>query len=89
MKNFGVSLLLLITAPFLIGQAHAQQLREAFSKAKPSVVVIRTVERRVAPQAQGLVSLPGLGSGVVISNDGKILTAAHVVQAADQVSDRH
>ena len=57
-----------------------------FAKANPSVVVIRTVERRVTPQAQGLMSLPGLGSGVVISTDGKILTAAHVVQAADQVA---
>ncbi|HRH46002.1 MAG TPA: trypsin-like peptidase domain-containing protein, partial [Pyrinomonadaceae bacterium] len=34
----------------------------------------------------GLVSLPGLGSGVLVSSDGKILTAAHVVQAADYVS---
>ena len=82
MKNL---LLLLTTVACFSGQAHAQQLREMFSKANPSVVVIRTIERRVAPQAQGLVSLPGLGSGVVISSDGKILTAAHVVQAADQV----
>lgn len=79
-------LLVLAAVQCFIGQAHAQQLREMFSKTNPSVVVIRTVERRVAPQAQGLVSLPGLGSGVVISSDGKILTAAHVVQAADQVS---
>ena len=80
-------LLLLAAAVYCFsGQAHAQQLREMFGKTNPSVVVIRTVERRVAPQAQGLVSLPGLGSGVVISTDGKILTAAHVVQAADQVS---
>lgn len=65
MKNLNVSLLLAIALLLLmgvfIGQAHAQQLREAFSKASPSVVVIKTVERRVAPQAQGLVSLPGLG----------------------------
>src|SRR5262245_37863116 len=85
MKRISISLLLLAAAPFLGAQAHAQQLREMFSKTNPSVVVVRTVERRVAPQAQGLVSLPGLGSGVVISTDGKILTAAHVVQAADQI----
>ena len=29
--------------------------------------------------------MEGLGSGVLISSDGKILTAAHVVQAADKV----
>jgi S1-C subfamily serine protease len=81
------TLLLLIAAATLFsGQAQAQQLREMFGKTNPSVVVIRTVERRVTPQAQGLMSLPGLGSGVVISTDGKILTAAHVVQAADQVA---
>ena len=79
-------LLLTAAATLFSGQAQAQQLREMFSKTNPSVVVIRTVERRVTPQAQGLMSLPGLGSGVVISTDGKILTAAHVVQAADQVA---
>ena len=84
MKKLTLSILLV--AGCFTGQAHGQQLREMFNKTNPSVVVIRTVERRVAPQQQGLMSLPGLGSGVVISADGKILTAAHVVQAADQVS---
>ena len=86
MKNISIAILFLAFIHSCIGQAQAQQLREMISKTNPSVVVIRTVERRVAPQQQGLVSLPGLGSGVVISSDGKILTAAHVVQAADQVS---
>lgn len=86
MKTTVITLLLLVAAHCFSGNAQSQQLRELFSKTNPSVVVIRTVERRVAPKAQGLVSLPGLGSGVVISTDGKILTAAHVVQAADQVS---
>ena len=85
MKTLLVSLLI-ATAHCFISQAQAQQLREMFAKTNPSVVVIRTVERRVTPQAQGLMSLPGLGSGVVISTDGKILTAAHVVQTADQVA---
>jgi S1-C subfamily serine protease len=66
--------------------AHTQQLAELFQKVSPSVVLVRTVERGVAPDAaSGLTTIPGLGSGVLISADGKIMTAAHVVQTADRV----
>ena len=84
-------IILLVLLPVVVqcfGQkAQGQQLRDLFSKTDPSVVVIRTLEKGVPPTARaGLVSLPGVGSGVLISGDGKILTAAHVVQAADYVS---
>ena len=85
MKRTVITFILLAAAQCFVTETQAQQLRELFSKTNPSVVVIRTVERRVAPQAQGLMSLPGLGSGVIVSTGGRILTAAHVVQAADQV----
>ena len=65
---------------------HAQQLAELFRKVSPSVVLVRTVERGLAPGAPGLTNIPGLGSGVLISADGKIMTAAHVVQTADRVA---
>lgn len=63
---------------------HGQQLREAFSKVRQAVVIVRTKQVEVA-QAPGQVMsvVDGLGSGVLISKDGKILTAAHVVQTAD------
>jgi serine protease Do len=65
-------------------QSNGQQLRDTFRKVNPAVVIIRTEERDVAPLPQaGMVSANGLGSGVLISNDGKILTAAHLVEAAD------
>src|SRR5206468_8466505 len=32
-----------------------------------------------------LLSVAGLGSGVLVSADGKVLTAAHVVQTADSI----
>jgi S1-C subfamily serine protease len=65
----------------------AQQLAELFQKVSPSVVLVRTVERGIAPDAtSGLTTIPGLGSGVLISADGKIMTAAHVVQTADRVA---
>jgi serine protease Do len=68
------------------GPAEAQQLRDLFRTVSPSVVVVRTVERGLAPEpSAGLVAIPGLGSGVLISADGKVLTAAHVVQVADRV----
>jgi len=65
--------------------AIAQGLRDAIKQVDPSVVVIKTVEKNVLPVPQTMfVSSPGLGSGVLLS-DGRILTAAHVVQAADKI----
>ena len=47
---------------------------------------VRTIERELTPQSKGeFVKTPGIGSGVLISADGKVLTAAHIVQAADRV----
>jgi serine protease Do len=68
------------------GSASAQQVRALFERASKSVVVVRTIEKTLAPAtALGLVSAPGLGSGTIISSDGSVLTAAHVVQTADRV----
>ena len=72
---------------FLFGiwtPGRGQQLRDAFHKVKPAVVIIRTQQKELDPSRQGgMVSANGLGSGVLISSDGKILTAAHLVEAAD------
>ena len=66
--------------------AEAQQIRDTFRQVKPSVVVVRTLKKAVAPFPQaGLVLEAGLGSGVLISDDGQVLTAAHVVQSADLI----
>jgi serine protease Do len=66
---------------------NAQQLRDAFRAVNQSVVIVRTKRVEVAPSAdEPMAIIDGLGSGVLISNDGKVLTAAHVVQTADVAS---
>ncbi len=76
--------LLLIMA--LVGSASAADYRKLFEKADESVVVIYTIERQVAGRrGEGEVTLPGLGSGVLIDDKGHVMTAAHVVQTADLV----
>ena len=81
--RFGLLLTLLAIAAVPM-TASAQQLREAFRKVSPSVVIVNTKRVDVPTGSeQTLTVIDGLGSGVLISNDGKILTAAHVVQTAD------
>jgi serine protease Do len=66
---------------------NAQELRDAFRQVNQSVVIVRTKRVEVAPSAdEPMAVIDGLGSGVLISNDGKVLTAAHVVQTADVAS---
>jgi len=78
--------LLMLTFWGLGTEGNGQQLRDAFRRVEPAVVVVTTEQKGLAPfPQQGMVSLNGLGSGVLISNDGKVLTAAHLVQAADKI----
>ena len=64
----------------------AQSLSEVFRNVNPSVVVVLTREKEVAPVPGAQpASVAGLGSGVLVSDDGKVLTAAHVVQTADTI----
>jgi serine protease Do len=66
---------------------YGQQLREAFRKVHQSVVTVRTKEIDLPSSSSQVMSITdGLGSGVLISGDGKILTAAHLVQTADVAS---
>ena len=72
--------------PFIQMADGAESLREMFKRVDPSVVVVQTNSHQVVtgPKMQ-LATLPGLGSGVLISADGKVMTAAHVVQTADEI----
>ena len=65
---------------------HAQNVGEVFRKVNSSVVVIRAKGRDVTAAASGLVRYNETGSGVLISADGKVMTAAHVVNAVDEIT---
>ena len=67
------------------GLAAAQSVGDVFRKVNPSVVVIRAKGRDVEGPG-GLTRFNETGSGVLISADGKIMTAAHVVHAMDEIN---
>ncbi len=73
--------LLMLSAPLL-----SQSLADLFEATSQSVVVIGTVQnKQLGGGKQNVVSEAGLGSGVLISEDGLIWTAAHVVQVAEDL----
>lgn len=60
-----------------------------YQQVNQSVVVVQTeTSRKIARSAEESVetSQRGIGTGVIISDDGKILTAAHVIQSADKIT---
>jgi serine protease Do len=80
---------LLAAAPAVADNAASSgSLSQVFKRVGPAVVVVRTTERVAARGAPGEVpvSVAGVGSGVLVSADGQVMTAAHVVQTADAVA---
>lgn len=76
----------LIAVAVLVTSARAASVAEVFNKVKDAVVIVKTTERE-APDVPGgeATASSGLGSGVLISKEGRILTAAHVVQVAESI----
>ena len=69
--------------------AAAETVAQVFQRVTGSVVVVRSRGRDLVAQSTGssvLVKFNEVGSGVLVSPDGKVLTAAHVVQIADEIS---
>lgn len=67
------------------GRAHAQDIEDVYRKVSPAVAMIRAKGREVTA-SRGLVYFNEIGSGVLVSADGKVFTAAHVVHAVDEVT---
>jgi len=65
--------------------APAQDLTQVFKSVNSSVVVVRTREKEVSEAGQ-LTKFGEVGSGVLISQDGTVMTAAHVVHLADTIT---
>jgi serine protease Do len=82
----GWIVIVLLLASTMATTANAQELREMFKRVNPSVIVIHTQQRITARSSlEQMENLANLGSGLIISEDGKALTAAHVVQSADKI----
>jgi len=66
----------------------AQGVPELFQRVIGSVVVVRAKGRDLLSESSSsvLVKLNEVGSGALVSTDGKLLTAAHVVQIADEIN---
>jgi S1-C subfamily serine protease len=56
-----------------------------FKRVNASVVVINTIKDVIGSPQNERVSVAELGSGVLISKDGEIMTAAHLVQTAEVI----
>ena len=63
--------------------ADAQDLRTVFKEVSPTVVVIRASGQEIT--SGGTTRFLETGSGVLISQDGKVMTAAHVVHAMSDI----
>ena len=87
MKTRIIALVIIALGTFGASGAEGQALRDVFKRVNASVVVIRSVQSEVIAGSQSQpVMAAGLGSGVLISKDGEIMTAAHLVDTADTVS---
>jgi len=79
MKILYILILSLIYSPI-----YAQDISDLFEQVNPSVVTIKVVEFKIKNQHVAVSG--GLGSGVIVSSSGLILTASHVVASANKVS---
>ncbi len=83
-RQMRLSLFLLLLLPFCV---MAKDYSRLFEKLSPAVVTIHTVQTGVTKTSKGVAhtTAQGLGTGIIIDDEGTILTAAHVVDQANTV----
>jgi len=84
MKKLLAVMLAAAVLPALAPAAQAQNLDEIFRKVNPSVVVVRAKGRDVS--SGGVTRFNETGSGVLVSSDGRVMTASHVVNGMDEIT---
>lgn len=86
MKN---RILLFAALLFLSAGVNAQSVSKLFKKVNPSVVLIKVESKELVTDkttfTKQMVTMSGLGSGVVVREDGRIMTASHVVTDAEKI----
>ncbi len=86
MRTAVTALLVTLVTGWSTPPAGAETLGQVFQRVNRSVVIVRTTEKDTVGQGPGhFTNFAGLGSGVLVSSDGKVVTAAHVVQIADEI----
>ena len=86
MKKILSVMVVVATLPAFASAAQAQSpnLNDLFTRVSPTVLVVRSKGRDVS--AGGVTRFNETGSGVLVSSDGKVMTAAHVVDAMDEIT---
>jgi S1-C subfamily serine protease len=84
MKKLLAVILAAAVLPAFATAAQAQKLEDIFREVNPAVVVVRAKGRDVG--AGGITRFNETGSGVLISDSGRVMTAAHVVNAMDEIT---
>ena len=84
MKKVVAVILVAAVLPAFAPVARGQNLDDLFDKVNQSVVVVRSKGRDVS--AGGVTRFNETGSGVLISANGRVMTAAHVVNAMDEIT---